>query len=328
VERTFAPFPGGRRAVTEPTSYGYQWKRDAEAISGATESTYTLAAADEGKELTVTVTAESSAGSTAATSAGTAAVAAAAAVGATPDFSDGFTSFDTSKWYPCYPYNLGGEVDEGSGTSWNAGSSPINGVVVDPFSVISDSTATDGKALRISCRPTTSAEQSSAGGKAWVGGIMISQLGWTGGYVEWRARFNGNGYGMWPALWLYAQTQNGTGQVKENNHPAAELDMFEVFGAANANPWNITVHEGSQDGPYSQTTDTVAWHTYGIEWNGSSVLKFYQDGNLVSDRSADAGYFDNVQMCARMNYTVMSSNTPAPLHFDLDYFHHYISRPT
>lgn len=43
-----------------PSSYTYQWKADGKAISGATASTYTIAAAQLGKKLTVTVTAAKS----------------------------------------------------------------------------------------------------------------------------------------------------------------------------------------------------------------------------------------------------------------------------
>lgn len=61
-----------------PTSYAYQWKRGGVNISGATSSTYTLAVADEGAVITVTVTATNATGSNSATSAGTSAVSAAA----------------------------------------------------------------------------------------------------------------------------------------------------------------------------------------------------------------------------------------------------------
>ncbi|MFK4224744.1 hypothetical protein [Streptomyces sp. NPDC019890] len=52
-----------------PASYGYQWKADGEAISGATASTYTVPASLLGKTLTVTVTARLLGGETAVTSA-------------------------------------------------------------------------------------------------------------------------------------------------------------------------------------------------------------------------------------------------------------------
>lgn len=60
-----------------PTSYAYQWKRAGNAISGATNSTYTLVEADVGFVLTCTVTASNESGAgTPATSAGTAEIAA------------------------------------------------------------------------------------------------------------------------------------------------------------------------------------------------------------------------------------------------------------
>jgi hypothetical protein len=261
---------------------------------------------------------------------------------ATPDFADNFTSFNTSNWYPCYPYALGGEVDEGSGGSWNAGTTALNGVVYDPFQIVSDSTATDGSLVRINCRRTTSAEQSAAGGKAWVGGIMISQEGWTSGYVEWRARFPaaGNGTGMWPALWMFGQTQSSSTQDKASRG-ASEMDMLEIFGVPGT--WNTTIHDVSSSGAvgndrvYSGSTDN-GWHTYGIEWDGESVLDFFYDGTQMSSgTAAQAANFNGQSMCARMNYTITddaswtgeatNSSTPSPLYFDVDYFYHYTARP-
>lgn len=46
-----------------PTSYGYQWMRGGSAISGATSSTYLLAAADSGTSVSCMVTATNPAGS-------------------------------------------------------------------------------------------------------------------------------------------------------------------------------------------------------------------------------------------------------------------------
>jgi hypothetical protein len=261
-----------------------------------------------------------------------------------PDFVDNFTAFNSSNWYPCYPYSLTGEADEGSHASWNAGTTAINGSVVNPFSVVSDVTATDGYCLRITCRQASGAEQTSlvalgatTAESLYIGGIMVSQAGWTGGYVEWRAKLDGNGNGMWPALWLYAQTQSGTSngwtQTKAATAQAGcEIDMLEVFGGSTGEPWNSTVHYGpvgatTQQGPYSQTTDTSGWHTYGIWWNGSTVLQFYQDRVLVHDASAYASQFSGVQMCARMNYTVETGASGTSMYMDIDSFSHYPSRP-
>ncbi len=53
-------------------TYTYAWKRDGAAITGATARTYTLAAADVGKAISVTVTGTNTAGNASATSAATA----------------------------------------------------------------------------------------------------------------------------------------------------------------------------------------------------------------------------------------------------------------
>jgi YVTN family beta-propeller protein len=48
---------GGGSWTNDPTSYRYEWSRDGTPIAGATKSTYTVAAVDEGNTLTCTVTA-------------------------------------------------------------------------------------------------------------------------------------------------------------------------------------------------------------------------------------------------------------------------------
>lgn len=56
--------------INEPDSYTYQWKRAGVAITGETNSTYTVVEADVDQSITVTVTATNIAGSTSATSEG------------------------------------------------------------------------------------------------------------------------------------------------------------------------------------------------------------------------------------------------------------------
>lgn len=83
-------------------TYSYQWKRDTVAIDGATASTYLLVAADDGAEITVTVTATDGFTSEAQTSAATATVtyaapSAGAALGDQTYAKDSaITAFDTS----------------------------------------------------------------------------------------------------------------------------------------------------------------------------------------------------------------------------------------
>jgi hypothetical protein len=57
-----------------PTNFSYQWKAGGVSIAGATAKTYALTEAEEGKAITVTVTAKNWKGSASATSSATAAV--------------------------------------------------------------------------------------------------------------------------------------------------------------------------------------------------------------------------------------------------------------
>jgi hypothetical protein len=53
---------GANAGIECPSSYGYGWSRDGTPIAGATKSTYTVAAVDEGNTLTCTVTATNQVG--------------------------------------------------------------------------------------------------------------------------------------------------------------------------------------------------------------------------------------------------------------------------
>jgi hypothetical protein len=57
-----------------PTNYAYQWKRGVTAITGATNSTYVIVAADQTNALSCVVTATNAAGSTSISSNATAAI--------------------------------------------------------------------------------------------------------------------------------------------------------------------------------------------------------------------------------------------------------------
>ena len=65
---SFSCSQGGWIAVSR-LSFNYQWLRDGSAIEGATSSTYTVQAADEGHTLSCEVTASNTSGSQSATSA-------------------------------------------------------------------------------------------------------------------------------------------------------------------------------------------------------------------------------------------------------------------
>ena len=79
-------------------TYAYQWLDDGAAISGATSSTYTLTAGEEGGFISCRVTATDDNGSTAATSNSVGPV---AASGFSP--ADLFTSGEAGAWYDIHP---------------------------------------------------------------------------------------------------------------------------------------------------------------------------------------------------------------------------------
>jgi hypothetical protein len=153
---------------------------------------------------------------------------------------------------------------------------------------------------------------------------------------------------MWPALWLYNMNES---TAESNVASAQEMDVMEIFGSASASPWNMTMHYGSyadpsgnypdiQDPPGSSEanySDTLGWHLYGVEWDGSKILKCYYDRALVYDFSAIASELNGVEMGARISYTVTddagdnfpttNSSTPSPLYFDVDFCWHFPHRP-
>jgi hypothetical protein len=263
-------------------------------------------------------------------------------------FSDQFTSFNTNVWWPGYPYHANatrGALDEGSKSSWNAApAQSIAGEPIQPFSTISDPTASGGRALRITCRRTTAAQAAtlrglgaSAVASRWAGGIAISKANFGYGYFEWRMRLTNPGAGMFPALWAFGSVTN------HNNlaHDQAEMDMFEIFGKASGTPWNASVHLKNNLGigpsyPIAARSDsTTGWHTYGIDWH-ANVLLFYRDGVLIGDASRYAYFFRGLRMQLRMNYTVgdgmswmphTTTYTPSRLTMDIDYVRQYNVKP-
>jgi hypothetical protein len=282
----------------------------------------------------------------------------------TPLWSEEFTSLSlvtaenrSGTWYATEPYlsqGLVGEVDPGSSLTWNANpNEPLGpeGLIMNPFSVgpVLDSAgepASDDSALTISCRRYATPEREalvathgSAPGSRW-GGTLISNHAvrtFSYGYIEFRACFPRAGFGMWPALWLFAAFgANGP------DRGGAEIDVLEIFGAASGSPWYCSMHElefgqtaapgfnGSLNGLHEGTDDTSRWHTYGVDWQGDA-LTFYRDRRPVARRSGrDAEFYRGVTMAIRMNYTMTAvgagarsgpeePSTPDPLTMCVDY---------
>ncbi len=273
--------------------------------------------------------------------------------GATPLFAEDFSTFDTALWYQNLPY-FGSGAKDPAGSSYNSFNGE-NGTMT-PFTIISDKTATNGSALRITCRKTTSSEQTYIHSKGvtgqsalWVGGATTSKTQFQFGqgsyadsiYIEYRARIPNQGVGMFPALWC--NDANTLPYPSASRNPqiqqGAEIDMLEIFGTPQGGPgyfWSTSVwyKNSANQSPRSAvnagrpTTDTTGWHTYGIEWT-PTTLRFYQDGTPTGAADTHAAYFNGAWMDMRLNYTMQSnpnSTTPSSLYMDVDYVHTFRSR--
>jgi hypothetical protein len=278
----------------------------------------------------------------------------------TPLFAEEFTDYDdTNVWWPNLPYfGPGTGAKDPAGTSYNAwqGENCGNGAVY-PFTVISDTTATNGSALRITCRKTTSAEQTYIESRGvdstsalWVGGATTTRQYFTftdSIYVEWRARFPvaGQGYGMFPALWMKDAASDGPGlPYNSGAQIGGELDMVEIFGMPQTDSgffWSTTSWvKASSTASLVGTNcghidnDVTNWHTYAMAWT-PTTLRFYQDGVQTGSGDQNAAYYNGIKMDIRLNYTICyygpdspNTTTPSSLYMDVDYVHVYPSIPS
>lgn len=300
------------------TEYSYQWYRDGQMIPGATDPNYIVQPADVGTSLTAVV---GVGGSTSATS-----------PVRVPLFSEDFTDYDQTVWWANLPYygpNRGGP--DPAGDSYNAWQGEDG---ITPFAIIQDPTATNGSALRITCRRTSAAEAAYCS-SAWVGGATTTIQHFTFDqsiYFEWRMRLAGQGVGMFPALWINDASVDGGGpSVNPPMQQGGELDMLEVFGTPQS--WSTTVWYKTEIGPSRiglnagrPTTDVTDWHTYGLAWT-PTTLRFTQDGIQTGEADAQAGYFDGIEVDIRLNFTVGTvaegyppdDTTPDEMFMDVDY---------
>ncbi|SHF61800.1 glycoside hydrolase family 16 protein [Geodermatophilus nigrescens] len=187
----------------------------------------------------------------------------------------------------------------------------------------------------------------------WTGGILLSNtdrpdatFGY--GYYEFRMRTAAPVQGGWPALWFFAADGQNPG------HEQAEIDLFEVFGHPDGQPWTVTVHQAVKvDGrigpaPGARTAtgqidvasvdaDTTAWHVYALDWQPGQ-LRFLRDGVVVGELTgADAAFFDGVRMSIRLNVAMDGSwfpegqrsqeSSPDRWTMEVDYIRRWDDRP-
>jgi len=142
-------------------------------------------------------------------------------------------------------------------------------------SIISDTAATDGKALRITLR---------GGPGAYTSSRLNSNAYFTRGQLEFRAKHT-TAPGFWPALWMLGQNLR-TGTV----WPACgEIDVMEQRNTENINYG--TMHWADQNNAYAyyggSTGATVtSYQTYSILWTDQFIRWFvngvqYWEGNIA-----------------------------------------------
>ena len=155
-----------------PDSYSYQWKANGAAISGATASTYVVAAALVGQTVTVTVTAHKSGYADAsATSAATAAVAAGALTAPTPTISGTAVVGGTLNAVP----GVWGPGAVALTYQWKANGTAITGATASTFTI---TPAQLGQTVTVAVTGTetgyTTATKESAATAAVVAGALTA----------------------------------------------------------------------------------------------------------------------------------------------------------
>lgn len=266
----------------------------------------------------------------------------------TTAWSDTFSSFDPSDTATARTWQQNahwqnaeiGYIDFAGSGSWNANlwqslakTSGGSGVL-NPFSV-------SGGVLTITNTPTNSDYAAAIGASATAqgqcgasactapgrtGGMLITDRRsntFLGGYFELTAKMPdaANSAGMFPAFWLYA----ADGQTNAQGKGDAEIDVWEMFGFADAKTFTSTVHfvnnahvavqPARTVGTYT-IADPTAWHTWGFDWRlatdpGGAALRWYLDGTLLYEvTGADAAWFDT-PMSMRINVAADANWFPA-----------------
>ena len=266
--------------MTDPASYTYQWRRDGVAISKAVSASYTVQAADAGRQLTCAVRADNPAGSTQVTTQATDDVVPAVLF---DDFAG--TSVDTTKW---------------SVESWSKPGTAFDLETYDP----SACTVADGM---LTIRATARGTYPSA---TYVSGRMQSLSTFTYGTVTVVAKLP-KGNGLWPAIWLASDPGPPEIDILENGGS----DTFNgqstyITGPNYSDVWHtVTVWQlpGNVD-------LSLEYHTYVLEWTADG-LTWSVDGFTVKSFTAGAAALagtaiSGVPMFVVLNLAVGSRSCP------------------
>lgn len=156
----------------------------------------------------------------------------------------------------------------------------------------------------------------------WYSYLLDTKTTWTHryGYFEARIRIP-KGKGLWPAFWGYYDAND------------AEIDTMEVcanpVGSPDVTVLNTHVHwsGGGDAGVRNVVGDqSLAFHTYGMDWRPDHVAFFY-DGAEVW-RFTDAAHIPSVPLPLILNLGVggswcgaPDSTTPSPAEMLVDWVH-------
>jgi beta-glucanase (GH16 family) len=109
---------------------------------------------------------------------------------------------------------------------------------------------------------------------------MATRMGWTSGMAFVRARADA-GAGVTMCIGLFGL----------NNWPP-EIDFYEDFPTTNSRQWfRATTHYGEDNNMIWNTNtsvDATQWHTYGVEWNSSTITYLVDGAAWASIPNPDA----------------------------------------
>ena len=237
-------------------------------------------------------------------------------------FDEEFNTFSSSvdgktgTWMTTYPY--GGESantlpSNGEGEYYGSAASGSN----SPFSL-------SNGILNITASKAPAG--SNPYGLPYTSGLITTDGSYsqTYGYFEVSAKLPA-GAGLWPAFWMLPVAV----------HDNTELDVFEMLGSSPSTIYSST--HGPTGGVSQQLSvpDTsTAFHTYGVDWEPSTVT-FYMDGAKVASTPTPASM--NQPMYMLLNLAVGGSTswpgapnaaTAFPSTMQIDYVRAYATSAT
>lgn len=233
-------------------------------------------------------------------------------------FNDEFngSSLDSSKWNSAHRWGPNLTINNEQQYYVDAITNPDRGS--SPFSF------NDGK-LSISADKVSSNLKSSSNNKSYQSGVLTTynKFKMKYGYVEMRAKLP-KGQGLWPALWLLHQYENGQ---------RPEIDIMEFLGNEADTVYNV--YHYYSGGSLKSTPSyesvgpdyTAGFHTYGMKWEPGKIT-WYVDGTEANSYSG--GGVSNEDMYLIVNLALggawggnVDGSTPFPSSYVIDYIRAY-----